>query len=131
MVGLSVALCALIGAVVGPASARALAIKVERCETVRVSGQSWGVYVETGTFPCAAAGAVLAAVASGKGKDVDAGPADEYWLYQGWVCPYNQMGETVCQSGDKPVNNPKQVIVARDCKLGGGQDGCPTWAKLT
>jgi len=125
--GATVAVAGLLGAGVAAASA----VRVERCETVTVAHQHWGVYVESGRVNCATAGTVLVAVASGKAKDVDKGPADEYWLYKGWACPYNQMGETVCQYGSKPIANPTRVIVARDCVTASGANGCPTWAKLT
>lgn len=99
--------------------------KVPRCETVTVKGERWGVYVAVGKVGCATAGTVLKGVLAGKGKNVDIGPANEYIRYEGWVCPYFQMGVVTCEHGTKPAENASQRIFALSCSREVGEPACP------
>jgi hypothetical protein len=107
------------------ATAGASSAKVPRCEKVTVKGKRWGVYIEKGTVSCATAGTVLKGVLAGKGKSVDKGPANAYIVYDGWVCPYDQMGVLTCESGTKPVANPGRTIFALSCSTAVGEPACP------
>jgi hypothetical protein len=98
---------------------------VPRCETIAVEGQRWGVYVERGKVSCTSAGNVLRGLLAGKGKNVVKGPADEYILYDGWRCPYYQMGFVTCQYASKPVEHPSRVILGLSCATGVGEPACP------
>ena len=71
------------------------------------------------------AGAVLEGVLAGKGKSVDKGPANAYIVYDGWVCPYYQMGVVWCLSGTKPVADPGRIIFALSCSTEVGEPDCP------
>jgi hypothetical protein len=104
--------------------------KVPRCKTIKVKNQRWGVYVDHGKVSCATAGHVLGGLLAGKGKNVDKGPADSYTLYDGWFCPYDQMGVATCYYGTKPVKNPSRSIFALSCAHGAGEPACPARAKF-
>jgi hypothetical protein len=129
----AVALAALAWAGTSAGAAGASSGKASRCEKIAAEGQHWGVYVEKGNVSCATAGKVLAGVLDGKGKNVDVGPVDvddEYIRYDGWACPYFQMGVVSCQYGDKPMAHPRRAIFALDCRTVTGQPACPARAEL-
>jgi hypothetical protein len=116
------ALIAACGLAASGATAAASSAKAPRCEKVTVSGQHWGVYVAEGRITCAAAGAVVKAVLSGHGKSVDGSP-DGNVAYDGWYCPYDQMGSLDCQYGTKPGRTIH--IFAENCVTATGALGCP------
>ena len=98
--------------------------KVSRCEKIRVKGKRWGVYVAKGNVSCATAGKVLKGVLAGKGKPL-AGNGTGGSRYDGWVCPYDQMGVVTCEHGTKPVANPGRQIFGLSCATGAGEPACP------
>lgn len=126
---MAVALAAVAWAATGAGVAGASPRKTPRCETFSVNGQRWGVYVERGSVGCASAGKVLKGVLAGKGRNVDKGPADEYIVYDGWACPYYQMGVVSCQHGSRPVERPSSAIFALSCATATGQPACPARAE--
>jgi hypothetical protein len=98
--------------------------KVPRCERITVKGERWGVYVAKGKVSCATAGRVLKGVLAGKGKPlVDNGTGGS--RYDGWVCPYDQMGVVTCEHGTKPVANASRQIFGLNCATGAGEPACP------
>jgi hypothetical protein len=100
--------------------------KVPRCETITVKGQRWGVYIAKGKADCTTAGTVLKGVLAGKGKDLDNGSsANSYIRYDGWVCPYDQMGIVTCEYGTMPVANSSRQIFGLSCASGVGEPACP------
>lgn len=115
---------------VGVSAAGASSGKVPRCATITVKGERWGVYVERGKVSCATAGKVLTGLLAGKGKNVVKGPADSYTLYDGWLCPYDQMGVATCQYGTKPVRSPSRAIFGLSCATGTGEPACPVRAEI-
>lgn len=124
-VAATIVLGGLAWASIGAGEASASPAKVPRCEKVIVQGHRWGVYVERGKVSCRMAGKVLRAVLAGKGRNVVKGPADEYVLYDGWACPYDQMGVLTCQHGTKPVEHPTRAIFALSCATVTGEPACP------
>ena len=101
---------------------------VPRCEKITVTGQRWGVYVAKGKVSCASAGKVLKAVLAGKGKSI-VGNGTGGSRYDGWVCPYDQMGVVTCQHGTKPVANASRQIFGLSCATGAGEPACPARGK--
>ena len=118
-------LLALAGCGIAAAGAGASSARSPRCHKLTVAGKRWGVYVERGPVSCTNAAKVIAGVLAGRGRSVDAGPADTYIVYHGWVCPYYQMGVVDCQRGPKPVAHPSRVIFALACSTAIGEPGCP------
>ncbi len=118
-------LIAACGLAASDTTAGAESAKVPRCGKVTVMGKRWGVYIADGRVGCATAGAVLEAVLAGRGKSVDKGPANAYVAYDGWVCPYDQMGVLTCQYGTKPVADPGRSIFALNCSTEVGEPACP------
>jgi hypothetical protein len=98
--------------------------KVPRCEKITLKGQRWGVYIAKGKVSCASAGKVLKAVLAGKGKSI-IGNGTGGSRYDGWVCPYDQMGVVTCQHGTKPVANASRQIFGLSCATGAGEPACP------
>lgn len=130
-VALVIVLAAIASAAIGAGAAEASTAKVPRCETITVKGRRWGVYVERGKVGCATAGKVLTGLLAGKGKHVDngPGPGGEYTLYDGWLCPYDQMGVATCEYSTKPVDHPSRAIFALSCATGVGEPACPARAE--
>jgi hypothetical protein len=98
--------------------------KVPRCERIAVKGKRWGVYVAKGKVSCASAGKVLKGVLAGKGKSI-VGNGTGGSRYDGWVCPYDQMGVVTCEHGTKPVANAGRQIFGLSCATGAGGPACP------
>ena len=98
--------------------------KVPRCEKITVKGKRWGVYVAKGRVSCATAGNVLKGVLAGKGKSL-VGNGTGGSRYDGWVCPYDQMGIVTCEHGNKPVANAGRQIFGLSCATGVGEPACP------
>jgi hypothetical protein len=97
-----------------------------RCGTFRAEGREYGVYIADGHVKCAVAKDILQAVQSGKGKNVFHGGSDNSWvLYDGWLCPYGNMGEQTCEHSTHPVSRPSQDIAGLSCSVGAG---CPEQA---
>jgi hypothetical protein len=116
----------LLFAGVGSGAALASAApKVPRCETIKAGHQKWGVYIQKGKVSCSTAGKVLDGLLTNKGKNIDKGPGDYYTVYDGWVCPYDQMGIATCQPGSKPVDHPSKMIFALSCSTAQGEPVCP------
>jgi hypothetical protein len=107
------------------ATAGASSGTVRRCETITVKRARWGVYVSKGKVGCERAGMVLTGVLAGKGtRIVNSGTGGV--RYDGWLCPYNQMGVVTCQYGTKPVARPARSIFALSCATkADGEPGCP------
>jgi hypothetical protein len=112
----------------GPAAAASPA-SFARCEKITVKGADpgphWGVYVSAGKVGCATAGMVLAGVLADKGKPIP-NNGDGGVTYDGWLCPYAQMGAVTCQYGTTYVPRPRRSIFARNCS----NPGCPARAEL-
>ena len=98
--------------------------KVSRCEKITVKGERWGVYVAKGHVSCAVAAKVLTGVLTGKGRPL-AGNGTGGSRYDGWVCPYDQMGVVTCEHATKPVANPARQIFGLSCATGAGEPACP------
>lgn len=98
--------------------------KVPRCEKITIKGKRWGVYVDKGKVSCATAGTVLKGVLAGKGKPL-AGNGTGGSSYDGWVCPYDQMGVVTCEHGTKPVANAGRQIFGLSCSTEVGEPACP------
>jgi hypothetical protein len=97
-----------------------------RCGTFHAKGVEYGVYVADGRVNCGAATGILKAIVSGKGKIVEHGSsADSYVLYEGWLCPFGNMGEQTCEHSGHPVENPSQDIASLSCSI---ERGCPVRA---
>jgi hypothetical protein len=97
-----------------------------RCATFHAKGAEYGVYIADGHVKCSVATAVLRAIDSGKGKIVEHGSsADSYVLYDGWLCPFGNMGEQTCEHSGHPVSNPSQDIASLSCSI---ERGCPVRA---
>ena len=120
-----VALIAAYGVAVSGATAGASSGKVPRCEKITVKGARWGVYVDRGNVSCATAGTVLTGVLAGHGTPiVNSGTGGA--RYDGWLCPYDQMGVLTCDFGTKAVAHPGRMIFALSCApQANGQPGCP------
>ena len=117
-----IAVCgvAALGAPAGASSG-----KVARCEKITVEGARWGVYVSKGKVGCTTAGMVLRRVLAGKGTPIVNNGTGGV-RYEGWLCPYNQMGVATCQYGTKPVAHPGRTIFALSCATeADGEPGCP------
>jgi hypothetical protein len=111
---------------VAAGTAGASSAKVPRCEKVTVKGKRWGVYVGKGKVGCATAGSVLKGVLAGKGTYVNNGfSVNSYIRYNGWVCPYDQMGIVTCEFATKPVAHAGRQIFGLSCATGVGEPACP------
>ncbi len=121
----ALAVIAACGVAASGATAGASSGKVPRCERITVKSARWGVYVSKGKVGCATAGMVLTRVLAGKGTPiVNSGTGGV--RYDGWLCPYNQMGVLTCQYGTKPVARPGRSIFALSCATeADGEPGCP------
>ena len=121
----ALAVIAACGVAASGATAGASSGKVARCEKITVEGARWGVYVSKGKVGCATAATVLREVLAGKGTPiVNSGTGGA--RYEGWVCPYNQMGLLTCQRGTKPIARPGRSIFALSCATeADGEPGCP------
>jgi hypothetical protein len=105
-------------------TAGAASAKVPRCEKITVKGQRWGVYVAKGKVSCVGAGKVLRGVLAGNGKSIS-GSGTGGSRYDGWVCPYDQMGFVTCQHGTKPVANASWQVFGLSCASGAWEPACP------
>jgi hypothetical protein len=127
---LAVALLVAAYATLGPGAARATSGKISRCEKIIVHDQHWGIYVERGEVSCATAATILRGVLAGKGREVDKGPGEAYTLYDGWLCPYDQMGVADCYYASRPVEHPRRAIFALSCSKEVGEPACPVRSEI-
>jgi hypothetical protein len=119
-----IAACGVAAALAVAGTAGASSGKVPRCEKITVNGKRWGVYVAKGKVSCATAGRVLKGVLAGKGKPL-VGNGTGGSRYEGWVCPYDQMGTVTCEHGTKPVANAGRQIFGLSCATEVGEPACP------